>query len=149
MKKIFLSLIFAVAIIWTGKADSTEIKRTVSFEELPTIAQIFLRTHFGDLTVSYIEQETKLTGVRSYEVKYTDLSEVELNGRGEWKKVERENVAVPDRIIPEKIRQFVQKNHVENFVKSIEKDHHGYELELNSGLELKFDAQQNFLRYDD
>ena len=138
MKKIFLSLIFAVAIVWTGKADSTEIKRTVSFEELPTIAQIFLRTHFGDLTVSYIEQETKLTGVRSYEVKYTDLSEVE-----------RENVAGPDRIIPEKIRQFVQKNHVENFVKSIEKDHHGYELELNSGLELKFDAQQNFLRYDD
>ncbi len=96
MKKLFLALLIAVAAVCTGKADE---KDKVSFERLPVAAQSFMKTHFSDLTIAYIKEETELSGVE-YEVKCTDLTEVDFNGKGEWKKVERKNSAVPDRIIP-------------------------------------------------
>lgn len=145
MKRMFLTLFAVVAAGWTGRADNKDI---ISFERLPVDAQSFIRMHFSDLTIAYVKAETELSGVE-YEVKFTDLTKVDFNGKGEWKKVERKHSAVPDGIIPEKIGQFIQKQHAENFVKSIEKNRRGYEVELNSGLELKFDTKQKFLRYDD
>ncbi|MDE6492971.1 MAG: PepSY-like domain-containing protein [Bacteroidales bacterium] len=146
MKKSIFALLFSIAIVWTGKAS--DVERIISFDKLPELAQSFLQTHFGGLTVAYVKEETELSGVQ-YEVKYTDRTEVEFNGEGQWKKVERKNAAVPDPIIPEKIRKFLQERHAGNTVKSVEKGRLGYEVELHSGLELKFDAQQNFVRYDD
>ena len=56
---------------------------------------------------------------------------------------------VPTAIIPAAINEYVAAKHAGQYVVQIGKDGKNYEVELNSTIEIVFDKNGNFLRYDD
>ncbi len=147
MKKI----LFAIALIMTGfvSAHADDRERAITVEQLPKAAQEFLATHFKNLTVAYVVEETKQTGPE-YEVTYTDRTDVEFRTNGEWSTVERKYSAVPATIIPKQIAEFVAKNNYPNqYIRKIDRGLYSWEIELSGGLEIKFDKQFNVIGYDD
>lgn len=132
----------------SARADGRE--RPISFAELPQAAQTFCTTYFGDLTVAYIVADTKFTHTE-YEVTYTDRTEVDFRTDGEWKSVERKYSSVPAAIVPAQIADFVAANELfrQQFIRKIERNRYTWEIELSSGLEIKFNAKFDVIGYDD
>lgn len=122
--------------------------KPITVEQLPKKAQEFLKTHFSDVKVSFAKMDNELFD-KSYEVFFVNSGKIEFDGQGKWKEIECKYNRVPTGAIPVPIVTFIQKNHPENHVITIERDWKGYELKLNNGMELKFDLKYNFVRYDD
>lgn len=147
MKKFFISAAVLFAGIVSASAASQERPTTV--DKLPANAQQFLSTHFKGLTVAFVVEDPKMVG-SEYEVTYTDRTEVDFNPQGEWTSVERKYSAVPASVVPQQISGYVAKSSFpDQWIKKIERNAYTWEIELNSGLEIKFDQQFNVIGYDD
>lgn len=146
MKKFFFAAVLCVAALFTAKADNDE--RPITLDKLPAPAQQFLNANFSNLTFAYAVEEIGFFG-NEYEVYYTDRTEVKFNSKGEWKKIERAYEALPDNLVPAKIMDFIKQHQPQAKVKSIDRDSRDIEVELTSGIELKFDLQYNLIGYDD
>ena len=132
MKKFFIAAAVFFAGIVSASAGNQERPTTV--DKLPASAQQFLSQHFKDLTVAFVVERT----------------EVDFNPQGEWTSVERKYSAVPASVIPQQIADYVAKsNFPDQWVKKIERNAYTWEIELNGGLEIKFDNQFNVIGYDD
>lgn len=141
---IFIAALMSSVLFFSCAKDK---KTAIAFEQLPVAAQTFLNTHFSDLTPQSIIKEEDGREVE-YDVRYTDFTEVNFNKNGDWEKVERKGVAVPDAIIPAAILAYVNANYPAGFIVEIDKDRNGYEVKLNGGLDLEFDRNGNFKRID-
>lgn len=146
MKKILATLLFAAATVGAVQADNNE--RPVTLDKLPAKAQEFLKTHFGDLTFAYAVEETNFLG-KEYDVCYTDRTEVEFRTDGEWTKVERRYAPVPDAVVPAQILAFVKEHNPQARIMQIDRDRRDWEVELDNGIELKFDLNYKLIGYDD
>ena len=85
---------------------------------------------------------------RDYEINFSDGSSVSFDRNGNWEEI-YVPTGVSSTLIPEKIYTYVSDNHPDNFIVEIDKDKHDIEIELNNSLDLVFDLQHNFVRYDD
>ena len=147
MKKLFFAALFAVSALSIAKADNDE--RPITLDKLPAPAQQFLQTNFSSLTFAYAIEEIGFFG-NEYEVFYTDRTQVEFDSKGEWKKIERAYEALPENLIPQQMSSFVKQHQPTAFIKSIDRDSRDYEIELNTGIELKFDINTlQLIGYDD
>lgn len=146
MKKLILIAALLSAVLFSSCAKDK--KTLIDFSQLPVAAQTFLNTHFSDLTLQSIIKEEEGREVE-YEVRYTDLTEVNFDRNGDWDKVERKGIAIPDAVIPASILAYVkEKFPAPDFIVEIDKDRNGYEVKLNGGLDLEFDRDGNFKRID-
>ena len=147
MKKLIIAASALLLGIFTAKAD---YERPIRLEELPAPAQEFLRTHFSDLTVAYVSEESE-TFYLDYEVLYTDRTEVNFNQSGEWTSVERKYSAVPDALIPNEIKDNIGTLSFGQgqFVRKIERKGYMWEVELSNGIELTYDNQFKLMDIDD
>lgn len=146
MRKLFLLIFLLVAGCMIGLADEKE--RPIGINELPKVAQEFLSTHFKDKTVAYAIADQKYKGAE-YEVVYTDRTEVDFRTDGQWESVECKYSPVPTAIVPQQIRDFIAKgNFVDQYVDRIKRNAYTWEIELSSGVEIKFDLQFKVLDYD-
>lgn len=57
--------------------------------------------------------------------------------------------AVPAALIPATIAQYVATNFAGQVITKIDKERHGYEIELSSGMDLKFNKGGAFMGFDD
>jgi len=57
--------------------------------------------------------------------------------------------AVPATIVPEQITAYVTANFPNAIIKKLEKQFRGWEIELNNGLELKFNSNFRVMEIDD
>lgn len=146
MKKLFFAALLSVTALFTARADNDE--RPITLDKLPAPAQQFLKANFPNLTFAYAIEELGFFG-NSYEVYFTDRTEVEFNSKGEWKKIERAYEAIPENLIPAKILEFVKQHQPQAAIKSIDRDTRDIEVELANGIELKFDLLYNLIGYDD
>lgn len=147
MKKVLLAIALVASGIGSVHADGREMPITV--DRLPKPAQEFLAAHFKDLTVAYAVEDRKFMGTE-YEVVYTDRTEIDFRGDGEWESVGRKYSAVPAAIVPEPIQSFVAKsNFPGQFVRQIERNAYTWEIELSNGMEVKFDSRFNVIDIDD
>lgn len=115
----------------------------VSFNNLPQKAQQFINQHFSG--VGFLS--AKLDDGQ-YEVRLKNGTEIEFTAQGEWKEVDCHTTAVPAAIVPANITKYVKAQFPNNIIVKISKKYNGYEIELNSDIELKFDAKGNFLYAD-
>lgn len=125
-----------------------EIDRPVTVAELPQKAQDFIRSNFPDKEVSYAKIDGGYIG-GSYDLVFVDGTKVEFTRSGDWKEIKCRYSKVPDHLIPQKIRDYVQKNFPNQPVVKIERKKRKYEVELRNDLDLEFDLKGNFLRLDD
>ena len=73
---------------------------------------------------------------------------VEFDRKDNWIEINCRFREVPVEIIPPKIRDFLDKHHNDNKILSISKEDE-YEVEIDNGVDLKFDLKFNFKGYDD
>ncbi|MBR4506858.1 MAG: PepSY-like domain-containing protein [Bacteroidales bacterium] len=124
-------------------------KKVIDFSELPLTAQTFVQTHFTDKLVSTVFHDNEVAD-NEYEVIFTDGANIDFTSNGEWDEVEdRDTNGVPTAIIPLGVIDYVAANHAGLYVVQIGKDRNNYDVELNNTIELVFNKNGEFLRYDD
>lgn len=146
MKKAILVTLVTVTL-FSCKAFADDDKM-VQFEALPTQVKEFVNTHFKGVGVAYAKEERETFVVTGYEVMFTTGEKVEFDRTCAWEEVDCKYSAVPASVIPAQIKDFVAQKHPDAKIVKIERDRWDYEVELNIGLELKFDLQFNLIGYD-
>lgn len=139
MKKLLVVLLSVIALNVYAVTD-----RPVTFQELPQKAQQFINKHFSNVGFLSAKQDDG-----EYEVILKDGTEIDFTGAGDWKDVNCHVRAVPAAIVPAAIANYVKTNFSSNIITKIEKKYNGYDIELETDLELKFDKNGNFMYADD
>ena len=144
MRQIFSFLMVVVLCVCTACADDFT---TTDVTSLPAKAQQYLK-HF-DSPVAYIEVDNDGVFGKNYDVKLKDGSEIDFDKKGEWKSIDTNLKPVPATFVHKSIADYVKKNFPDTFVSKIERDSRGYDVELSNHMDLKFDTNGNFVRFDD
>ena len=146
MKKILLTLVavFSIGIVSANAHND----RIINKSQLPISAQQFIDNHFAGIELTYAKEEFNIF-FNSYEVRLADGTKIEFTNRGNWEEVNCRFGEVPSAIIPQPIKDFIDKNHPNVKVILIEKDRNDYEVKLSNRLELKFDKNFNLYDIDD
>ncbi len=144
MKKLFLTLIMAVALFTTAYADG----KPITFEQLPANAQTVITQNFvkENILIIILDKEVFST---EYEVKFNDGKELKFNKNGELIKIDYKLERVPDNFIPEQVLTHVQSNFPNAFIKEWKYDDGQWKAELNNNLELIFNKNYQFVGIDD
>lgn len=141
-KKLLFILLLAVASVQIAFAGDIITKDTM---KLPLQARNFINQHFSNPQISYIKIENEILQAKKYDVLLTSSTEIEFDNRGNWIEVDCKKTAVPATILPNFVKEYMKTNgfHSE-FVTQIERNHKGYEVELNTDLSLKFTKNGKF-----
>lgn len=147
MKKVFLfmgCLMLMAQLSFAGRnvytTDSTQ---------LPEAARTFIAKYFPGTGVAHIKIEKEFLDGKQYDVILTNGIDLDFDSKGEWKEIDGHRQVLPAAVVPEKIRQYIEKNYREVGVTSLDRDRKGFDVKLTNGLELKFSPAQVFLRIDD
>lgn len=146
MKKILITLaaIFSIGIS-VAIADNDKV---INKSQLPAPAQQFLNENFAGIEITYAKQEREIIFL-SYEVRLADGTKIEFTSKGHWEQIECRFGEVPASVVPQAIKEYVDKNYPGVKVLMIEKDRNDYEVKLSNRLELKFDKEFNLYDIDD
>ena len=146
MKKILITLaaIFSIGIS-VAIADNDKV---INKSQLPAPAQQFLNENFAGIEITYAKQEREIIFL-SYEVRLADGTKIEFTSKGHWEQIECRFGEVPASVVPQAIKEYVDKNYPGVKVLMIEKDRNDYEVKLSNRLELKFDKDFNLYDIDD
>ena len=145
MRRLFI-MISAIMSLACSSAFAEDVAITV--KQLPTEAQQFLSTNFADVKVLYVTHDKDVTD-NDYTVALADGTKIEFDRNGKWKSIENKRNFVPASLIPQSINTYIQTHYSTLKVVQIDRKALGYEVELNSDIELKFDLNGNFIRIDD
>ncbi|WP_159637281.1 PepSY-like domain-containing protein [Sphingobacterium composti Ten et al. 2007 non Yoo et al. 2007] len=147
MKTIFKSL--AVVALLTTSMGANAQDKLIDLGQLPKQAQNFIKTYSSKLSVAYVKLEDELFSKKSYEVKMNDGSEFEFDKNGEWKEIDMKRKSIPLSLIPQAIKEYVEKSFPKNNIVKLSRRSSKYEIELSNGLDLVFNSKGKFLRIDD
>ena len=145
MKKILVLLM--TLVIGMGSACARD-RVTSNVNELPTTARNILKTHFKNLSVNHIKIDEGFFGVDDYEVILENGTEIDFDSDGTLKEVDAGINTVPTSLIHKSISAYVSKNYKNAKIVKYEVKRYGYEVELNDGLEIKFDKNGSFKSID-
>lgn len=149
--KLKKSILLVVALIMGVVAATASDRIYHDDSALPAPAKAMLQKNFK-AKVSIVKVDTDFGRVSEYEVVLTDGTEVSFDRSGNWKEIETSiEKNVPSAFVPKAMEEYVKKNHKGTKIVGLEKKgaRGGYEATLSNGIEARFDAQGNFLRYDD
>ena len=138
MKKIIIAFVAIVCFgLSTAMAQNTN----------PAITQ-FVEQFFPKATVQMVMPDED-----DIDVVLNDYTKIEFKLNYEWKKVDCEHsttfTSVPATLVPEQITAYVNANFPNATIKKLEKKYMGWEIELNNGLELKFNKNFKVMEIDD
>lgn len=146
MKKLLLFLALAAGVATMAQARDTYAHDS---SVLPEAARTTIANNFK-AGVSVVKIDKDFGRVSEYEVILDDGTEIGFDRNGNWDNVEVHNTkTVPSTMVPQGIRDAVAKMQPKQRIVGIDKERRGYDIELSNGVEMKFDLNGNFLRYDD
>ena len=118
---------------------------SIKFEQLPLKAQTFITDNFSKADVATVTQELDDS---DYNVFFTNGVKVEFDRNGDWDSVKGNGISVA--FAPQAIQNFLNEKHAGVKVIEIDRDFRYKEIEVNlaNGLEIKFDFNGAFKRYD-
>lgn len=146
MKKILLVLaaVFSVGV-FVAVADNDKV---INKNQLPIPAQQFIDSHFAGVELLYAKEDCNII-FSSYEVRLANGVKLEFSSKGNWEEVDCNEGAVPVEIVPQPIKDYVEKNYAGERILVIEKNRNDYEIKLSNRLELKFDKEYRLYDIDD
>lgn len=146
MKKFLISLLTLIGVAGFACAkDSYAHDASV----LPQAARTVIDNNFKS-KVSVVKIDKDFGRVSEYEVILTDGTEISFDRNGNWDNVEVNDAkSVPASMVPKAIRDYVSSQHSGQRIVGIDKERHGYDIELSNGVDMKFDKEGRFQRYDD
>lgn len=140
------TLVALLFILLTGFAANAQ-KTSITMAQLPANAQSFLKKHYPKQTPNYILKDEETFSL-DYKVQLADGTEIEFDRKGNWEEVDGNKNTIPSSIIPAPILTYVQTHYKGAAIVKIDKGAWDYEIDLNNGLELKFNSKGEFLRVD-
>ena len=114
---------------------------------LPDAITAFIKQHFPNATIAGVEPDYDSGGLE-YDVYLNDGTQIDFDANNQWDQVESMR-GVPAFFIPKGIANYVRSNFQNVAITKINKEYHGYEIELANGVELNFDRSGNFMGMDD
>lgn len=145
MKKIiFILSLLAGMLTFTG-CDEDKI---ISASQLPQKAQQFIQQYFAEEEIAIVKSEREVSG-KKYEVTFISGKNIEFKSNGDWIKVDCLFSAVPAELVPEAIANKVKEMYPDAIICVIDKENNYTEVDLNNGLDLKFDKKYNLISIDD
>ncbi|MBR4603107.1 MAG: PepSY-like domain-containing protein [Prevotella sp.] len=143
MKRMRLLFIALLSMMVTSVAFADD--KPIPVEKLPAAARTFVDTNFPGKKILYAEKDWN-----SYECRLDDGTKIDFTSKGEWKQVDCHGMsAVPAVLVPEAIKQYVETNFSNCMITKIDKERHGYDIELSNDLELRFNHQGALIGMDD
>ncbi len=146
MKRLISLCIIALCSVIAFNAHAD---KRIEASQLPVSAQTFLKENFGkDPVVSAHKDGGFKT---EYKVSLRSGAKIEFDSKGEWEDVKcrYSDKGVPQTVVPQAIRKYIEKNYSGTRIVEIERDHKKYEVALSNGLDLEFSLNGDFLRVDD
>lgn len=144
------TFLLALVAILTSLSCSARDEYTTDVSVLPQTATQTISTHFPKTAISHIKIDKDVFGIDGYDVILNDGSEIEFDSKGTLKEVDcNRNGNVPKGLIPVAIREYTSKNYPNQNIVKYDVKRKGYEIQLQSGLELIFDKQGLFRGIDD
>ena len=131
----------------TPPADA-QAQPAATAQAVPEAINAFIKQHFPNATITGVEPDNDHGGME-YDVYLNDGTEVDFDANNQWETIECRAKGVPAAFIPQAIANYVKSNYQNMVIAKIHKEHFGYEIELNNGLELSFDNSGQFLGMDD
>ncbi|MCK9217950.1 MAG: PepSY-like domain-containing protein [Firmicutes bacterium] len=139
--KIFVSMSILLGFI---NLNAQEIY--LEIDKAPSEIRAYVATHFPENKIVSIKKDQELNKLE-YEVKLEKRIELEFRSNYEIKKIESKS-ALPNSVIPEKVRAYVFKNYSPYKIVSWKQKSNKQEVELDNDWDLYFDLAGNFLRID-
>lgn len=116
---------------------------------LPESASSVIKNNFN-AKVSVVKIDKDFGRISEYDVVLSDGTEITFDRNGNWKDIEvANNRTVPASMVPASITAYVKDNQVAQHIVGIEKNRSGYEVQLSNGVDMKFNENGQFVRYDD
>lgn len=147
MKKLMI-LLAAAALVAVALPVLADDDRVIGVEQLPASAQQFLRNHFPEAELSFAKVDEDLFG-DEYKVVFTDGTSVDFDREGVWLEIDAGRGAVPAAVVPQQIRESVDKRFAGRSIRKIERERRGFEVTLDNGLNLEFDRTMQLVDIDD
>ena len=122
--------------------------RMIPAGQLPAPAKTFIQKTFPGQAIAYAQLDYD-DFKKTYEVHLNNGVQVDFDSRGTWDKVDCNFSAVPAKLGPAAIANYVKKNFAGAQIVKIDKEYYGYEVELSNGLDLKFNKQGCLVVIDD
>ncbi|MBD5269998.1 MAG: hypothetical protein HDS43_05215 [Bacteroides sp.] len=145
MKKLMICALLAAGFVMSAQAKDIYAHDA---SVLPKAAQTTLANNLKS-KVSVVKIDKDFGRVDEYEVVMTDGVVVTFDRDGNWKEVETNNrSSVPSAFVPKGISTYVAKNHRGAKIVGLEKERNGYDVELSDGVDIKFNAKGEFVKYD-
>ncbi|ERJ60987.1 MAG: PepSY-like domain-containing protein [Sphingobacterium sp.] len=148
MKKLILKLTLLMAVAFA--VVSCDKEETIEVDNLPTAANTFLNDHFKEAKILSVTREKEPLSGTEYQVLLNNRIEVKFDKNGNWTEVEAldNTVAIPTSFVLAPIVGYVKENYPKDGINSIDKEKHGFDVELTNALDLEFDATGKFIRID-
>ena len=144
MKGFIVSGVFALVLLMTACSDKPVIP-----EQLPVPVRTFIQQQYPGEAITFAQKDLELTGWK-YEVFMADGTHIEFDTDDTWDKIESPvGRAVPVGLIPAPIMTHLQANFPGALVTKIDKERNGYDIELATGIELKYNKQGALMEMDD
>ncbi|MDN3674659.1 PepSY-like domain-containing protein [Flavobacterium branchiarum] len=144
---IALTLLFSITSCHSDNDDDDEY--TISSNDLPKLATIFVTTYFPTATYKLItKQRIPDSDGSIYDVLLSNNFEIDFDKDGNWIDIDGNNQAIPVELIPAKINAYVKEKYPDQSVTAIDNEKTQIEIELSNNLELVFDLEGNFIRID-
>ena len=143
------SLFFAALVCMLMQSlSSFADDRVIPTQQLPAAAQTLVQNTFPGKGIAYATIDRDF-GKTTYDVRLNDGTEVDFDSKGTWDKVDCGFSAVPAQLVPTAIANYVKANYAGATIVKIDKERHGYDIELSNDLELKFNKQGQLIGIDD
>lgn len=143
----FLKLLplFFVAVLALGATSCSDDKdEPVPSAELPVKAKEFVSTYFPTATITLTTKDKD-----EYEVFLSEGTRIDFNKAGEWKDVDAAaGKTIPSGFYPSAIDANVAEISADAGINEISKESYGYEVELLSGIDMKFNHEGAFISFD-
>ena len=144
MKRFFiLALLSAIFGVGVAFADD----RAITVDALPSAAKEFLASTFAQQKVVAATVD-KGTFDDEYKVLLSDGTQIEFDRNGNWESIKHKGGALPVSVVPRQIVDFVQQRFDGAKITKIERDNGTYEVDLQGGVDLRFDKKFNCTEVD-
>jgi hypothetical protein len=140
MKKIILFL-FVTMFSTAAFADQPH-----DYSQLPQNAQKFAETYFKEVAVSAVTID-KDFGETTYNIRFGRI-DVEFDRKGQWLNIDNAPISIYKEILPKQIFDYIQEKHPNIEIKEVERTFLGYNVELKNDMELLFNKEGKFRKYD-
>lgn len=145
MKKMLSIMAIAIAALVTlASCEKDDVM--IPAAELPSEVHSFLNNHFNGIEVRSVIKDYD-NSTYEFELYLANGTRIEMSRRGEWRNVENYQIGIPTTIVPAKILDYVEINHPDLLIIGIERERQ-IEVKLKSGIELVFNLNEEFVRFD-